>query len=139
MKQGQYTYYMRCWLSNMWHSQSCCHYPLPISILHSEGVDCNTNKHGILMLEESRSWSIPRYCRMKIVGDFSILTENLEALKIGNHSRVLSRLPKELFLIPKFRRSLTRTRDLGNSWTGLTSVNFQLWKLSNMTISHISP
>ena len=52
---------------------------------------------------------------MKIVGDFSILTENLEALKIGNHSRVLSRLPKELFLIPKFRRSLTRTRDLGNS------------------------
>ena len=52
---------------------------------------------------------------MKIVGDFSILTENLEALKIGNHSRVLSRPPKELFLIPKFRRLPTRAMNLGNS------------------------
>ena len=139
MKQGQYTYYMRCWLSDMWHSRSCCHYPLPIPMLYLGGLDCNTNKHRIPMLEESRLWSIPRYCGMKIVGNLLILTENLKALKIGNHSRVLSRPPKELFLILKFRRSLIRTGDLGNSWTRLTSVNFQLWKLSNMTISHISP
>jgi len=52
---------------------------------------------------------------MKIISDLSTLTENLEALKIGNHSRVLSRLPKEPFMILKFRRSPTRTRDLGNS------------------------
>jgi len=52
---------------------------------------------------------------MKIVGNLLILTENLKALKIGNYSRVLSRPPKELFLIPKFRRSLIRTGDLGNS------------------------
>jgi len=52
---------------------------------------------------------------MKIVANLSTLTENLKALNIGNHSRVLSRPPKELFLIPKFRRSLTRATDLRNS------------------------
>jgi len=72
------------------------------------------NKHGISILEESRSQSIPRYGGIKIVGDLSTLTENLEALNIGNRSRVLSRPPKELFSIPKFRRSPTRAADLGN-------------------------
>jgi len=67
------------------------------------------------MLEESRSQSIPKYGGIKTVGDPLTLTENLEALKIGNYSRVLSRPPKELFLIPKFRRSPTRAADLGNS------------------------
>jgi len=42
MKQGQYTYYMRCWLSYMRCSQSCRHYPFPISMLHPGGVDHNT-------------------------------------------------------------------------------------------------
>ena len=32
------------------------------------------------MLEKSRSQSIPEYSGMKIVGDLSTLTENLEAL-----------------------------------------------------------
>jgi len=72
------------------------------------------DKHGIPILEESRSRSIPRYGGMKIVGDPSTLTENLEALNIGNCSRVLSRPPKELFSIPKFRRSPTRAMGLGN-------------------------
>jgi len=67
------------------------------------------------MLEESRSQSIPRYGGMKIVGDLSTLIENLEVLNIRNCSRVLSRPPKELFLIPKFGRSPTRAVDLGNS------------------------
>jgi len=52
---------------------------------------------------------------MKIVSNPLILTENLEALKIGNCSRVLSRPPKEFFSIPKFRRLPTRATDLGNS------------------------
>ena len=52
---------------------------------------------------------------MKIVGDPSTLTENLEALEIGNRSRVLSRPPKELFSIPKFRRLPTKAADLENS------------------------
>ena len=42
MKQGQYTYYMRCWLSYMQCSWSCHHYPLPISMLHPGDVDHNT-------------------------------------------------------------------------------------------------
>jgi len=52
---------------------------------------------------------------MKIVGNPSTLTGNLEVLNIGNCSRVLSRPPKELFSVPKFRRSPTRAMDLGNS------------------------
>ena len=67
------------------------------------------------MLEESRSRSIPRYGGMKIVGDPSTLKENLEALEIGNCSRVLSRPPKELFSIPRFRRLPTKATDLENS------------------------
>jgi len=67
------------------------------------------------MLEESRSQNILRYGGINIVGDLSTLTENLEALNIGNRSRVLLRPPKELFFILKFRRSPTRAVDLGNS------------------------
>jgi len=72
-------------------------------------------KYGIPMLEESRLQSILGYGGIKIVGNPSTLTENLEALNIGNCSRVLSRPPKELFSIPIFRRSPTKATDLGNS------------------------
>jgi len=69
------------------------------------------------MLEESRSQSIPRYGGMKIVGDLSTLTENLEALNIGNHSRVLSRPPKELFFDSKIQE--------------VTNKSYGPWKLMN--------
>jgi len=67
------------------------------------------------MLEESRLQSTPRYSGMRIVGDPSTYTENQDVLKIGNHSRKLSRLLKEHFSIPKSRRSPTKVMNLGNS------------------------
>jgi len=66
-------------------------------------------------LEESRLQSTPRYGGTRIVGDPSTYTENQDVLKIGNHSRKLSRPLKEPFLIPKSRRSPTKVIDLGNS------------------------
>jgi len=67
------------------------------------------------MLEESRLQSTSRYSGTRIVGDPSTYTKNQDVLKIGNHSRKLSRLLKEPFLIPKSRRSPTKVVDLGNS------------------------
>jgi len=52
---------------------------------------------------------------MRIVGDLLTYTENQDILKIGNHSRKLSRPLKEPFLIPKSRRSPKKVVDLGNS------------------------
>jgi len=49
------------------------------------------------------------------VGDPLIFTENLKALKIGNTSRVSSRLLKELSLIPRFRKLPVRVVALGSS------------------------
>ena len=67
------------------------------------------------MREESILQSTPRNGGTMIVDNLSICTENQEVLKIGNHSRKLSRLPKESFLIPKSRRLPTRVEDLRNS------------------------
>jgi len=66
------------------------------------------------MPEESRSRSTPRFGGMMSVDDPLTFTENLEALKIENPSRISSKLLKELFLIPKFRKSPTRVMVLGS-------------------------
>jgi len=52
---------------------------------------------------------------MRIIGNPSIYTRNQDVLKIGNHSRKLSRPLKEPFSIPKSRRSPAKVVDLGNS------------------------
>jgi len=49
------------------------------------------------------------------VGDPLKFIENLEALKIGNPSRISSKSPKKLFPIPRFKKSLTRVAVLGSS------------------------
>ena len=67
------------------------------------------------MLEESRSHSTPRFGGMISIGNFLTFTENLEALKIGNSSRISLKLPKELFSIPRFRKSPTRVVVLRSS------------------------
>jgi len=66
------------------------------------------------MLEESRSQSTPRFGGIMSIGDPLTFIENLEALKIGNPSRILSNSPKELFLIPRFRKLPTRVTVLGS-------------------------
>jgi len=73
------------------------------------------NELGMPILEESRLQSTPRYGRTRIVGNPSTYTKNQNVLKIGNHSRKLSRPLKEPFLIPKSRRLSTKVIDLGNS------------------------
>ena len=67
------------------------------------------------MPEESRLRSTPRYGGMRIVDNPLTYTENQDILMIGNHSRKLSKPPKEFFSILKSRRSPTRVMDLGNS------------------------
>jgi len=67
------------------------------------------------MLEESRSRSTPRFGGIMSIGDPLTFTENLEALKIGNSSRISSKPPKELFLISRFRKSPTRVTVLRSS------------------------
>ena len=51
-KQDWSTYYMRCWLRLLWHSQSYCHHSLPDSMLYSWGIDHN-KKVAFTILEES--------------------------------------------------------------------------------------
>ena len=66
------------------------------------------------MPEESRSQSTPRFGRMMSVDNPLIFTKNLEALKIGNPSRILFKSLKELFSIPRFKKSPTRVMVLGS-------------------------
>jgi len=67
------------------------------------------------MPEESRLQNTPRYGGMRTVDDSSTYIENQETLTIGNHSRKLSKPPKELFSTLKSRKSPIRIMDLGNS------------------------
>jgi len=67
------------------------------------------------MPKESRLQNTPRYNGMKTVDNLSTYTENQETLTIGNHSRKLSKPPKELFLTLKSRKSPIRIMDLGSS------------------------
>ena len=96
------------------------------------------NTHGEWIQIESTSQSIPRVGGMKSVDVRWTSIEWQEIWKTGKGSRAQLKLQSDLSLIPKFKKLLTKNKNLGNSWARLTSTSCLLLRPSNTMINNVS-
>ena len=73
---------------------------------------------------------------IKTAKDIWRYIEPQDTWRIGRISRKQSRIPKEDFLIPKYKKSWTREKNHGNLWTRSKKESFQLLKQLNIIVIH---